>query len=143
MVVQQGRLKDKDNKLSNDDLLKAVRFGADKIFKSEDSTITEDDIDLILDQGKKKTEEMNEKLKIADKGDLLDFKLDVGENLQTFEGVDYSQTQSRAEILGILDIGKRERNVVATYNESILYQQATEKGMPKPEKKKKQCFLRP
>ena len=57
MVVQQGRLKDKDNKLSNDDLLKAVRFGADKIFKSEDSTITEDDIDLILDQGKKKTED--------------------------------------------------------------------------------------
>lgn len=33
MVVQQGRLKDKDNKLSNDELLKAVRFGADKIFK--------------------------------------------------------------------------------------------------------------
>ena len=31
MVVQQGRLKEKD-KLSRDELLKAVRFGADKIF---------------------------------------------------------------------------------------------------------------
>jgi SWI/SNF-related matrix-associated actin-dependent regulator of chromatin subfamily A member 5 len=51
MVVQQGRLKDKD-KLSRDDLLAAVRFGADKVFKSKDSSITEDDIDLILEAGK-------------------------------------------------------------------------------------------
>jgi SWI/SNF-related matrix-associated actin-dependent regulator of chromatin subfamily A member 5 len=51
MVVQQGRLKDKD-KLSRDELLAAVRFGADKIFKSNDSSITDDDIDFILDQGK-------------------------------------------------------------------------------------------
>jgi len=50
MVVQQGRLKDKD-KLSRDELLAAVRFGADKIFKSKDSSITDDDIDYILDQG--------------------------------------------------------------------------------------------
>ena len=51
MVVQQGRLKDKDSKLSRDELLSAVRFGADKIFKSKDSSITNDDIDMILDQG--------------------------------------------------------------------------------------------
>ena len=137
MVVQQGRLKDKEKKLSNEELLKAVRFGADKIFKSEDATITDDDIDMILDIGKKKTEAMNEKLKEAEKGDLLDFKLGDGESLQTFEGVDYSQAQSRAEMLGILDIGKRERNTVATYNESILHQQAADRGLFKPKKKKK------
>ena len=96
---------------------------------------------MILDIGKKKTEALNEKLKEAEKGDLLDFKLGAGESLQTFEGIDYSQAQaqaqSRAEMLGILDIGKRERNVVKTYNESILYQQAADKAMPKVEKKKK------
>ena len=43
MVVQQGRLKDKD-KLSRDELLDAIRFGADKIFKSKDSSITDDDV---------------------------------------------------------------------------------------------------
>ena len=145
MVVQKGRLKDKD-KLSRDELLTAVRFGADTIFKSKDSSITDDDIDLILDQGKKKTEEMNEKLKAADKGDMLDFKLD-GSSVQTFEGVDYSTSalaqQAKAQaMLGIFDIGKRERKE-ANYNENKLYQQqiAALKGGPKKPKKKKEIRL--
>jgi SWI/SNF-related matrix-associated actin-dependent regulator of chromatin subfamily A member 5 len=138
MVVQQGRLKDKD-KLSRDELLSAVRFGADKIFKSKDSSITDDDIDMILNQGKQKTQELNEKLKTADKGDMLDFKLD-GSSVQTFEGVDYSSAfaQARqAEMLGIFDIGKRERKE-ANYNENTLYQRqvALQSGPKKPKKKK-------
>jgi SWI/SNF-related matrix-associated actin-dependent regulator of chromatin subfamily A member 5 len=141
MVVQSGRLKEKD-KLSRDELLNAVRFGADKVFKSKDSSITDDDIDLILDAGKRKTQELNEKLKNADKGDLLDFKLDGGGlSAQTFEGVDYSDALARsaqAEFLSILDIGKRERKTVANYNENQLYQQqvAAFQGPPKPKKKK-------
>lgn len=47
MVVQQGRLKEKD-KLSGDELLDAVRFGADKIFKSKDSSITDDDVSMLI-----------------------------------------------------------------------------------------------
>ena len=47
MVVQQGRLKEKD-KLSRDELLDAVRFGADKIFRSKDSSITDDDVSMII-----------------------------------------------------------------------------------------------
>lgn len=140
MVVQSGRLKEKD-KLSRDELLAAVRFGADKIFKSKDSSITDDDIDLILDQGKKKTQELNEKLKTAEKGDLLDFKFD-GSSVKTFEGVDYSnnalaQAKAEAEMLGILDIGKRERKE-ANYNENSLYQRqiAALGGGAKPKKKK-------
>jgi len=131
-VVQQGRLKDKD-KLSRDELLEAVRFGADKIFKSKDSSITDDDIDMILNIGKKKTQELNEKIQNAEKGDLLDFKLDGGISTQTFEGIDYSQqgkdladakaAQLQAELLGIMDIGKRERRAVANYNETKLYHQ--------------------
>jgi len=137
MVVQQGRLKNKD-KLSHDELLSAVRFGADKIFKSKDSSITDDDIDLILDQGKQKTEEMNEKLKAAEKGDLLDFKFD-GSNVQTFEGVDYSNSAQakQEELLGILDLGKRERKE-ANYNEASLFQQQISSihGPARPKKKR-------
>jgi SWI/SNF-related matrix-associated actin-dependent regulator of chromatin subfamily A member 5 len=144
MVVQQGRLKDRDNKLSRDELLEAVRFGADKIFKSKDSSITDDDIDLILDAGKRKTQELNDKLKAAEKGDLLDFKLDGGTSVQTFEGVDYSSTalaqaKAEAELMGIIDMGKRERKTVANYNENLLYQQqiAALQGKSVKERKKK------
>ena len=86
MVVQQGRLREKESKLSSDELLAAVKFGADKIFKSKDSSITDEDIDLIINAGKNKTQELNEKLKAAEKGDLLDFKLDGSSNMQEFEG---------------------------------------------------------
>jgi SWI/SNF-related matrix-associated actin-dependent regulator of chromatin subfamily A member 5 len=152
MVVQQGRLKDKD-KLSRDDLLSAVRFGADKVFKSKDSSITDDDIDLILEAGKKKTQELNEKLTAADKGDMLDFKLDGGgSGVQTYEGVDYSKqdnseikaAQAQAELLGILDMGKRERKAVANYNEDQLYRQQVALNQPikkKVERKKKDIKL--
>jgi len=144
MVVQQGRLKDKD-KLSRNELLEAVRFGADKIFKSKDSSITDEDIDLIINAGKRKTQELNDKFQAADKGDLLDFKLDGNSNMQTFEGVDYSGNAlaaAKAEVgmLGILDLGKRERKTVANYNENKLYADqvaAIQGNKPKERKKKK------
>ena len=148
MVVQQGRLKEKD-KLSRTELLEAVRFGADKIFKSKDSSITDEDIDLIMDAGKRKTQELNEKLQAADKGDLLDFKLDGSStNLQTFEGVDYSSNtlaaaKAEAELLNIIDLGKRERRT-ANYNENKLYQQqmaANQGPVVKKVKKKKAIKL--
>ena len=140
MVVQQGRLKDKD-KMSREELLDAVRFGADKIFRSKESSITDDDIDLILNVGKKRTQELNDKLFNADKGNLLDFKLDGSvSNAQTFEGVDYSLAKAglaQAEIFGILDLGKRERRQVANYNEDQLYRQMAQQiSGPKREKKK-------
>lgn len=143
MVVQQGRLKEKD-KLSQEELLAAVRFGADKVFKSKDSSITDDDIDLILEVGKKKTRELNEKLQAAEKGDMLDFKLDGGTSAQTYEGVDYSKGDfsraalQQAEMMSILDMGKRERKTVANYNEDQLYRQqlALQQGPQKPVMKK-------
>ena len=139
-VVQQGRLKDKD-KMSRDELLDAVRFGADKIFRSKESSITDDDIDLILNIGKQRTQELNEKLFNAEKGNLLDFKLDGSvSNAQTFEGVDYSLAklgQAQSEIFGILDFGKRERRQVTNYNENQLYRQmAHQVSAPRREKKK-------
>lgn len=119
MVVQQGRLADKEKKLSKQDLLDTIKFGADKIFRSKESTITDDDIDLILQEGEKRTEEMTEKLQSAEKGDLYNFSLDSGLSTQMFEGKDYSDKAFReAELLNFIDIGKRERKVIANYSES-------------------------
>lgn len=110
MVVQQGRLKDAD-KVSKEEIMAAVRFGADTVFRSEESTITDEDIDVILERGKAKTKEMQEKLKKAEKGDLLDFSLDGGISAQTFEGIDYSDKNLRDHLrmLAASSVGKRER----------------------------------
>lgn len=123
MVVQQGRLQDKEKKLSKQDLLDTIRFGADKIFRSKDSTISDADIDLILEEGRKRTEELNEKLTTAEKGDMFDFRMDGGMNTQMFEGQDYSDKTRRAELHALaqfqfLDPGKRERKTIASYSEA-------------------------
>lgn len=121
MIVQQGRLKDKD-KVSKEELMAAVRFGADTIFRSEESTITDEDIDVILERGEAKTKELTEKIQKADKGDLLDFRLDGGISTQTFEGIDYSDKELRDHLrmLAAQSVGKRERRPPPTgYNPII------------------------
>merc|ERR1719491_1631345 len=118
MVVQQGRLKEKD-KVTKDEIMAAVRFGADKVFRSEESTITDEDIDVILERGKAKTKELAEKIQKAEKGDLLDFRLDGGVSAQTFEGIDYSDRDLRNQLrlLAADSMGKRERRAPPTnYN---------------------------
>jgi SWI/SNF-related matrix-associated actin-dependent regulator of chromatin subfamily A member 5 len=124
MVVQQGRLQDQEKKLSKDDLLDTLRFGADKIFRSKDSEVTDEDIEQILEQGRKRTEEMAQSLKEADKGDMYDFKLD-GSTCQIFEGTDYSAKGLQDKKQPILnpfhiDVGKRERRAVNNYSDAGL-----------------------
>jgi len=123
MVVQQGRLKEKD-KLSKEDVMAAVRFGADAVFRSEESTITDLDIDVILERGKAKTEELAKKIQKAEKGDLLDFRLDGGVSAQTFEGIDYSDAQLRNQLrlLAADSMGKRERRPPPTTYNAVVHQ---------------------
>ena len=120
MVVQSGRLKEKD-KVSKDDLMAAIKFGADQVFRSTASDITDDDIDAILARGEEKTKEMEAKLEKADKGDLLNFSFDTGLATQTFEGVDYSDKAFRDQLklMHAEGLGKRERkptSVPLTYD---------------------------
>ena len=130
MVVQQGRLMDKEKKMSKNELLDTVKFGADKIFRTKDSTdITDEDIDIILEAGKKRTEEMNAMQVVADKGDMYDFRLDGGLSTQVFEGKDYSdKTLRESELnpfsaatgMSFLDTGKRERKIINSYSEAAV-----------------------
>ena len=124
MVVQQGRLLEKEKKMSRQELLDTLRFGADKVFRSKESAITDADIELILEEGRKRTEEMSEKLKVNDKGDMYDFRLDGGMGTQVFEGKDYSDRSMREAAkesmmqFAFIDTGKRERKVIANYAET-------------------------
>ena len=49
-----GRLVDANQKLGKDEMLNMIRHGADQVFASKESTITEDDIDAIMAKGEKK-----------------------------------------------------------------------------------------
>jgi hypothetical protein len=122
MVVQQGRLKEKDSKISKEEILAAIRFGADTVFRSEESTITDDDIDVILERGAAKTKELADKIQKAEKGDLLDFRLDGGLSAQTFEGIDYSDKELRKQLrlLAADSMGKRERRAPPTNYNPII-----------------------
>lgn len=122
MVVQQGRLKDTDAKVSKEEVMAAVRFGADAVFRSEESTITDMDIDAILERGKRKTEELKNKFQKAEKGDLLDFRLDGGVSAQQFEGIDYSDAQLRKQLrlLAADSMGKRDRRPPPTTYNAIV-----------------------
>lgn len=138
MVVQQGRLQEKDKKMSKQDLIDTLRFGADKIFRSKESTITDADIELILEEGRKRTEEMNEKMQLAEKGNMYDFKLDGGMKAQMFEGKDYSDRSNRDKNafggFAFLDPGKRERKVIASYSETTQRQAANDEAVDKRQK---------
>ncbi|KAF0717198.1 hypothetical protein AaE_010910, partial [Aphanomyces astaci] len=128
MVVQQGRLQEKQKNLTKNDMLDMIRFGADEVFRAtDDSMITDEDIDAILAKGEARTEEMNSKLQAHDKGDLLNFKLDGG-GCQVIDGVDYSKEKERMEeIKRLADLefartladgmGKRERRTVIKADE--------------------------
>lgn len=54
VVIQQGRLVEGQTKLQKDEVLNMIRHGADKVFASKESTVTGEDIDLILERGAKK-----------------------------------------------------------------------------------------
>lgn len=50
-----GRLVDQNtNKLNKDEMLNMIRHGADQVFASKESTITDEDIDAIMAKGEKK-----------------------------------------------------------------------------------------
>lgn len=54
LVIQQGRLVDTKNQLNKDEMLNMIRHGANHVFSSKDSEITDQDIDTILAKGETK-----------------------------------------------------------------------------------------
>ncbi|KAI8006821.1 ISWI chromatin-remodeling complex ATPase CHR11 [Camellia lanceoleosa] len=74
LVIQQGRLAEQKT-VNKDELLQMVRFGAEMVFSSKDSTITDEDIDRIIAKGEEATAELDAKMKKFAE-DAIKFKMD-------------------------------------------------------------------
>jgi SWI/SNF-related matrix-associated actin-dependent regulator of chromatin subfamily A member 5 len=133
IVIQQGRLVDANtNKLGKDEMLSMIRHGADHVFASKDSEITNEDIDEILERGEKKTEELKQKLADLGESSLRTFTLDQPESVYQFEGEDYREKQKIPGIGHWIEPPKRERK--ANYAVDAYFREALRVSEPKAPK---------
>ncbi|KAA8537092.1 hypothetical protein F0562_029570 [Nyssa sinensis] len=83
--------------VNKDELLQMVRFGAEMVFSSKDSTIMDEDIDRIIAKGEEATAELDAKMKkftedaikfnMDDTADLYDFDDEKDENKLDFKKI--------------------------------------------------------
>lgn len=138
VVIQQGRLVDAGkNKLEKDEMLGMIRHGADHIFASKDSEITDEDIDAIMERAEAKTEQLRKKLEGMGESSLRNFTLDNNETLYKFEGEDYREKQKLAGLAWI-EPPKRERKanyaVDAYFREALRVSEPRAPKAPRPPK---------
>lgn len=134
VVIQQGRLIDSQAaKLGKEEMLGMIRHGADHIFASKESEITDEDIDAILEKGEKKTIETQKKLESMGESTLRNFTLDApAESVYRFEGEDYRDRQKIAGISHWIEPPKRERK--ANYAVDAYFREALRVSEPKAPK---------
>ncbi len=125
LVIQQGRLVENTKSVNKDDLLNMVRYGAEMVFSSAPSNITDQDIDAIIQKGQETTEELNNKLQnFTD--DALKFTLDGGMSAYEFEDAkdkeedNTDQVQQLKALMGAnwVEPPKRERKRIVSYAEN-------------------------
>ena len=73
-----------------------IRHGADHVFASKESDVTDDDIDQILQRGKKKTDEINQKMEKLGESNLKNFTMDTDYSCYKFEGEDFRYATAEA-----------------------------------------------
>ncbi|XP_038991665.1 ISWI chromatin-remodeling complex ATPase CHR17-like [Hibiscus syriacus] len=128
LVIQQGRLAEQKT-VNKDELLQMVRFGAEMVFSSKDSTITDEDIDRIIAKGEAATAELDAKMKKFTE-DAIKFKMDDNAELYDFDDekdenkVDFKKIASENWI----EPPKRERK--RNYSESEYFKQTLRQGGP-------------
>lgn len=85
--------------VNKDELLQMVRFGAEMVFSSKDSTITDEDIDRIIAKGEEATAELDAKMKKFTE-DAIKFKMDDSmlPNI-TYSNVMYLSFQYRSSLI--------------------------------------------
>lgn len=144
-IIQQGRLAQQNRKLSKDELMTMVRFGADEIFNARGSMITDDDIDAILAKGEERTEAMKSKVAADMQHSLANFSLLATESsngsvsgLYEFEGANFAKdvNTSSGSILPSTFIALPQRERKTIYTDSELYGE-TAGGATKVKKPKK------
>ncbi|XP_028102536.1 ISWI chromatin-remodeling complex ATPase CHR11-like [Camellia sinensis] len=128
LVIQQGRLAEQKT-VNKDDLLQMVRFGAEMVFSSKDSTITDEDIDRIIAKGEEATAELDAKMKKFTE-DAIKFKMDDTADLYDF---DDEKDENKLDFKKIvsdnwIEPPKRERK--RNYSESEYFKQTMRQSGP-------------
>ncbi|CAN1280967.1 ISWI chromatin-remodeling complex ATPase CHR17 [Linum perenne] len=128
LVIQQGRLAEQ-KAVNKDELLQMVRFGAEMVFSSKDSTITDEDIDRIIAKGEEATAELDAKMKKFTE-DAIKFKMDDTAELYDF---DDDKDENKVDFKKIvsdnwIEPPKRERK--RNYSESEYFKQTMRQGAP-------------
>merc|ERR1719295_811835 len=135
VVVRKGAvLEPQSAKEDKSSLRNMVTFGAEYILRSTESTISDHDIDAVIQIGKERTEQNRSSLQKAFDHNVMDFKMDGGaeHNYQTYEGTDYSNARKenerkRHEQALIINHGPRQRNVNVRYRETEYYKDLMQK----------------
>jgi len=123
LVIQQGRLVENTKGVNKDDLLSMVRYGAEMVFSSAPSKITEEDIDAIIQKGERSTAELNAKLQ-SFTDDAMKFAMDGGVSAYDFdeekEPDNIDQLDQLKALMGAnwVDPPKRERKRIVSYAEN-------------------------
>lgn len=112
-VIQQGRVAEQNRKLSKDELMSMVKFGANEIFSAKGSSITDDDIDAILSHGEERTAAQKTKLQDDMQHSLKDFSL-TGDttSLYALEGESFEREGKKAGsalVESFIELPARER----------------------------------
>ncbi|KAH6832958.1 chromatin-remodeling protein 11 [Perilla frutescens var. hirtella] len=128
LVIQQGRLAEQKT-VNKDELLQMVRFGAEMVFSSKDSTITDEDIDRIIAKGEETTAELDAKMKKFTE-DAIKFKMDDNADLYDFGD---EKDENKFDIKKIVSDNwteppKRERK--RNYSESEYFKQTLRQAGP-------------
>jgi superfamily II DNA or RNA helicase len=149
VVIQQGRLVDSNQKMDKDQMLNMIRHGANYVFASKESDITDQDIDQIMLEGERRTEEMKKKLENLGESQLRKFTIDTadgsandeggdagksgeGFSVYNFEGEDYRKKQGNNYGIKWIEPPKRERK--ANYAVDAYFREALRMSEPKAPK---------
>jgi len=92
LVIQQGRFQQKNKMFTRDELKTMIQHGASEIFRSS-GNLTDEDIDILLERGERKTTEKNSKFESMfnkQGSNMLDLAIN-DLNYYTFEDVDYQK----------------------------------------------------
>lgn len=125
IVIQQGRMTDQaSKKLGKDEMLSMIRHGANNVFATKDSEISDESIDTILERGEKKTAELQEKFANMTENNLRGFTVDHQESIYKFEGEDYRTKQKNDHFVPLEMLGprteRRINNEIDNFNRDVF-----------------------
>lgn len=111
VVIQNGGLVEQEKGNNKDELLAAIRCGADAMFRAKSGELVDEDIDTILERAEKRTKEMEAEMEAAAKSGPSANALDS--RAWKFGGDSEDEDAADDQFI---DLGKRDRKKAATPN---------------------------